>query len=294
MKIQYVIILLILTVLISGCVGGGDVFSFMGLDIGPKEAIYTASENLQVETEAVPDEIYGGEDTTIFFDIYNRGNTTVKDINLEMTDWGDFEPQGETRKHIDEMKEGDTETWKCKFNSKEVYNERTITLRYELSYNSNSTSMYDVAMMSEEEYTRLKRGGGLEGINLFYYKTKTPVEIDLSISREQPLFEGSEFYLYVQLNDVGKGVVDSIAPGNLVLYYPSDIIKFEGSNDFTGGNGKLVLSRPLKFTKKQTKKIACKFTVKDNINIRETGQFKAETNYIYTYHKTISVKVKPK
>lgn len=287
---------MVLIVFISGCVEGESTFSIFGLDIGPGDPLYTTSENLRIETEVIPSEIYEGKSTTLFFDIYNTGNTTLKSINAEITDLGGF-TASESSKFIDELEEGEIESWSWKLDSghTEVHSNINQVLRYKLSYNSNSYAMYDIVAMSEDEYTRLEREGKLdEEINLFYYKTKSPVEIDLSISKDQPLFEGLELYLYVTLSDMGTGTVKQINARDLVIYYPSDIITYQESSDLSNPEeGKLLLRYDTKFYNKKTKKLTCKFKVND-VNIRDIRQFKVNANYIYDYYKTINIKVKPK
>ncbi|MCK4634496.1 MAG: hypothetical protein KAT37_01340 [Candidatus Aenigmarchaeota archaeon] len=290
------ILAMVLIVFISGCVEGESTFSIFGLDIGPGDPLYTTSENLRIETEVIPSEIYEGKSTTLFFDIYNTGNTTLKSINAEITDLGGF-TASESSKFIDELEEGEIESWSWKLDSghTEVHSNINQVLRYKLSYNSNSYAMYDIVAMSEDEYTRLEREGKLdEEINLFYYKTKSPVEIDLSISKDQPLFEGLELYLYVTLSDMGTGTVKQINARDLVIYYPSDIITYQESSDLSNPEeGKLLLRYDTKFYNKKTKKLTCKFKVND-VNIRDIRQFKVNANYIYDYYKTINIKVKPK
>ncbi len=296
---RYVIILALALVLFtSGCTEGGDVFSLFGLDLTPGEPVYIKAENLKLKVEAVPYEMYEGQTTTLFFDLSNEGNMTVTDISVEMTDIGDFSAQ-ETSISIGELEEGEMESWNWKLGSSgiDIFDEKTYSLRYKIGYKSSSYSLYDVVAMSEDEYTRLERQGTLEKeINLSYFKTKAPVEIDLSVSKTQPLFEGLDFYLYVELSDLGGGNLNQIESGELYVYYP-DFLEFVESSDFTSestqeGN-RLVSKRPLEFLNKATKKATCKFRVK-SVNVRDMGQFRAETSYIYTNYKTINVKLKPK
>lgn len=292
------VLALVLILLTSGCTEGGDIFSLFGLDLTPGEPVYIKAENLKLKVEVVPYEIYEGQSTTLFFDLSNDGNMTVTDINVEMTDIGDFSAQ-ETSRQVVELEDGEMESWNWKLDSGgiDIFDEKIYSFRYKIDYKSSSSSMYDIVAMSEDEYTRLERQGTLEKeINLSYFKTKAPVEIDLSISKTQPLFEGLDFYLYVELNDFGGGKVNQIGSGELYVYYP-DFLEFVESSDFTNestpqGN-RLVLSRPLEFLNKETKKATCKFMVK-SVGVRDIGQFKAETSYIYINYKTINVKVKPK
>ncbi len=288
-----VVLTLVSIVFVSGCTESGGKFSIFGLEFGPGESRYTQYENMIIETEIIPPEVYEGKSATVFFDIYNEGNTTLRDINLRITDLAGFTTP-ETSMFINEIKEGETGGWSLVFNSAhtDVRYERDQTIRYMVDYRSNSSATYDIAVMSEEEYTRLERQEALNETNLFYFKTKSPVEIDISISKEQPIFEGLEFYFYVTLNDLGGGSIDSVQ--DLAVYYPSSLVEFVESNDFRKeADGKMVLKKPLDFYNKETKKTTCKFRAK-SVNISNVGQFKAETNYIYEYHKTINIKVKPK
>jgi|GEM_PF-2113523 len=291
-SILAVFAVLMLVVFSSGCTDENLRFSIFGLDLGPGEPVYTKYENIRIEAEVIPAEVYEDKSTTLFFDLYNEGNTTLKDINLEMTDLGGF-TSSETSKHISELKEEDAENWEWILSSghSDLHEERNEVLRYKMDYSSTSSALYDIVAMSESEYTRLERQGTLEQeISLFYFKTKSPIEIDISLSKEQPIFEDLEFYLYVTLRDMGSGTIDEV--DDLVVYYP-DFLEFVESNDFNNEGDKLSLKRPLEFFDKETKKATCKFRMK-SVDIRNTGQFRAEANYIYTYYKTINIKVKPK
>lgn len=288
-------LLVALLVFTSGCTEGEAVLSAFGMDISP-EPSYSVNENLILETEVIPSEVYEGEKATIYFDLHNRGNITVNDINLELTDLGELVAEDGTRKSFEELEEGESETWNWDFTvAEDIYTQRNQALRYYLDYKSNSYVLYDLVAMSHAEYSRLERSDRLtEEFNLHYFKTKSPVEIDLSISREQPVFEDSELYLYIDIMDVGTGSAKSISSGNLVVHYP-DFLTFKGGSDFTNSTdeNKLTLSRGLDFYDKETKRLSCKFSVKD-IDVREIGQIMVETSYIYEYHKTINIKMKPK
>ena len=282
--------ILFLVLLAAGCVDVGPQLSIFGLEIGPGEPVYTTHENLILETQTIPEDVYEGRSTTIFFDVHNRGNVTIN-IELEMTDIGEFStPQ--ISKSIDELEEGEMETWNWKLDSNhDVHDELKQELRYELSYESESSALYDLIAMSEDEYVRLEREGRLGETELFYYKTNSPVDIDLSLSKEQPFFGGLEFYLYLSFTDLGGGAVDSLSGDDVTVHYPS-FLEFVESSDFQSSDGVLTLSRPLEFYNKKTKKTSAKFRV-SGIKVSEIEQFRVEANYIYTYHKTINIKIKP-
>jgi len=296
MKLYPHLVLLVLIVLISGCVGNNSILSAIGLDISPTESFYIGSENLNLDVEAIPDEVYEGKTTTLYFDLENTGDIDIRDINLEMTDINQFTGSEDTKK-IDILRKGDTYSWNWDFSLPDdiVEDERDVSLRYVFDYKSNTSSIYEIVAMTQAEYSRLERDGDIESMyNLSYFKTKSPVEIDISISKEQPIFEDLEFYLYIELRDTDDGYIENIKTGGLTVEYP-DFLEFVKSSDFVDepANNRISLSRALSFIDKETKKAACKFRVKD-VNIVSSGQFKAEASYLYGYYKTLNIKLKPK
>ena len=291
--IKFTILIFTLVIFSSGCVETQKLLSVVGLNFTP-QIVYTTHEELKVVTQAIPSEVYEGKSVTVFFDLSNEGNTTIRNIDVTMTDLRGF-TASETTKHIDELEEGETESWSWEFKSPETYihEPMDLKLRYKVSYTSTSSVIYDVVTMPESEYVRLERENKLNEINVFYYKTSGPVEIDVSLSKEQPLFGGLDVYMYVVLNNKGTGSVYKISSDELVVEYP-DTLSFVGSNDFVKvEDGKLKLKRDVEFFNGKTKTLTCKFKV-SNVNSRVTKQIKIKANYIYTYYKTINVKVKPK
>ena len=274
----------------SGCVNFDGKLSLLGLT--PGEPKYTLVENLVTKVDVFPTEVYGGKNVTIYFDVSNNGNTTVSNIDLFFTDLCDFKG-GKLEKKIDSLEPGEFRDWQWSIEANNVRVGRDCTLRYDMSYDTSSLAIYDISALSDDEYQRLLRKGTIEKeISLNYYKTKSPVDMDISLSKDQPILEGQEFYLYLKLRDVGGGYIDKIKSGDATIEYPN-FLKFEGSDDFSGENGKLTLKNDLDFLNKETKVSTCKFKVNTGSVIRNIGQFKINIKYKYMYHKTITVKIKP-
>lgn len=270
----------------SGCVNYGGKIGLFG--IVPSGPNYTVSEDIKVSANAYPSDVIEGKESALYFDVSNDGNITISDFDLLFTDLCDFKG-GNLEKKFDEIKPGDLEQWNWKIKAKNVDMPETCALRYDVSYKTSSSAYYDIAAVSEAEQERLLREGKMEEISLNYYKTKTPVEIDISMSEEQPIVENSSFYLYIDLRNVGSGYVERIKAGDAVLEYPN-FLELKGCDDYDN-QGRL--KRDLEFYRGQTKKSTCKFRVKEGTVIRDVGTFKLKVNYKYMYHKIINVGIKP-
>ena len=270
----------------SGCIDFGGKLSLFGITPGAPN--YTATENIIVSSDVYPTEVYENKNTSLYFSVSNNGDTTVNNFDLMFTDLCEFNG-GSLEKKIDELKPGDYEEWDWDLNAKETNTEKLCTLRYDMSYEGSSTALYDIAAISENEQQKLLRENKIEEIKLNYFKTKSPIDIDISLSKEQPILEDSSFYLYVDLTNVGGGYIEKIEKGHASIKYP-DFLELENCDDYdSNGN----LNTDLKFVKGKAKRSTCKFKVKKGTVISEIGRFEIKVNYKYMYHKTINVKIKP-
>ena len=241
-----------------------------------------------MSSEVYPREVYEGKNTVLYFSLSNDGNITISDFNLEFTDLCEFEDK-ELKKTIDEIEPGEYEEWSWEITAKESDVIRDCSLRYDVSYESSSRATYDIAAISENEQQRLLKEGKMEEIDLNYFRTKSPVEIDISLSKEQPILEGSSFYLYIDLTNVGSGYLEKINKGEASIEYPR-FLELESCDDYdSNGN----LKRDLDFISGRTKRSTCKFKVREGTVIRDIGRFEVQINYKYMYHKTINVRIKP-
>lgn len=279
---------LILVLLGSGCVveDFGGRLGLLGLT--PTGPNYTAQETIKISGEAYPQEVEEGKEMALYFDVSNDGNITVSDFDLKFTDLCEFEEK-DLEKSFEEVKPGDFEQWTWKIDAKEVENKRSCKLRYDVSYNTKSSAYYDVVALSESENQRLLRRGEMGQISLEYLRTKSPVQIDVSLSEEQPIVEGSSFYLYIKLRNVGGGYVEKIEKGKAEIKYP-EFLELVGCDDF---NNKGILDKDLEFLRGSTKTSTCEFEAKEGTVVRETGSLDIKISYKYMYHKTINVGIKP-
>lgn len=278
---------LILVVLGSGCVDNfGGKLGLLGLT--PTGPNYTAEESVKISADAFPRDVEEGKETAVYFEVSNNGNISVSNFDLKFTDLCEFEEK-DLERSFDKLEPGDFEKWTWKLKAGEVQNKKSCKLRYDVSYNTKSLAYYDIVALSEDEQQRLLKTGKMSQLSLDYLRTKSPVQIDISLSEEQPIVEGSSFYAYVELRNVGGGYVERIKKGNAEIKYP-EFLELVDCDDFNK-NG--VLDTDLQFIRGSTKTSTCKFKVKEGTVVRETGSIDVKVSYKYMYHKNINVGIKP-
>lgn len=284
---RYVSLLLLLVILLSGCVSFPGIFS--GFKI--TGAKYTKTEDLRIESEAIPKTLFSGKRLNVLFKLSNKGNTTLKNVRLKITDPCLFTPR-HREKFFSELKSGEIEEWEWEFSSKPTRVERNCKIRYQVVYSSESNALYDITTLSEEERKRLLKKGELkEKIPLNFFKTKSPVDIQVELSKTQPILEDSSFYFHLKLVNKGEGGTVDQGISNLEIEYP-EFLFFRGSNDFSSFGNKARLRKSLTFFGGETKKTTIKFETRD-VQVRRTGQFKIKARFKYKVNKVIKVKVIP-
>ena len=218
---------------------------------------------------------------------YGSFKAVVRDIRA---DEADLQPYCKTTKvdisgygiGLGDLKPGQIKSWEQEFKSEKVNLPIDCSIRYTTSYEANMSGMYDITAISQDEYARLVREGKGHQFSPQFYKTKSPIDIEISFSKKQPIIENKEFYFYIKFRNVGEGTVENF---DVSIDYPDFLTKIDCS-DLSGKP----LTGSLEFRKKETKKVVCKFNATD-IDIMEKGQFIINARYGYKIDKTIYLKV---
>lgn len=287
------IIAVILLVFISGCVdlvGEGDLARFMG--IGEPEDI--AVEEVSVSVDPVLYTVDSGRDNTIFFDVENKGNMTLEDVEFTIFDLPYFSSDEEkTYWDLGDMEPGRTESWEWGFTADEVDSERTSNIRYRLNYGSEAYAEHSVTVLSYDEYLTRQEEGVLD-VDLRYGKKDTSVDVVLGFSEEQPFVDEDEILLTMFFKDVGDGFVegDNLDEGDVTLSYPDEFLNLQGDCQgvMDGGGGELDLDEDLYFYQGETSEVSCRFEVETDEDIAE-GMFEIEAEYTYILDDSLTLTV---
>lgn len=274
-----------LVLFVIGCV---SIDSLKALVVG--EPIYSKVELLNVNVEAFPASVEGGKSTSIVLTASNDGNTTLENVKVEVTDpcTLKFDTSSFSKANIEPAR---SESWEWKASTTPVDIRRDCKIRYTLSYDSTAFIFYDISAISEDEYSRLLKSRTLEKeIQLKQVKTKTPIDIQISINKEQPLISGTEFLFYVQLIDTGIGEPEL---KELKIKYP-DYLTLVECDDLQGSGSVLTLKGKLDFLERKTKRMTCKFSVNKDVVIKEIRPFEGSATYKYSRTNEVNIQVVPK
>lgn len=274
--------------LVAFAIGCVSIDSLKALVVG--EPVYSKVELLNIGVEAFPGVVEGGKSTSIVLTASNDGNTTLENVKVEVTDpcTLKFDEPSFSKDGIEPSR---SESWEWKATTNPVDIRRDCKIRYTLSYDSTAFIFYDISAISEDEYSRLLKTKSLDKeIPLKQVKTKTPIDIQISINKEQPLIAGTEFLFYAQLMDTGIGEPEL---KELKIKYPDYLTLLE-CDDLQGSNGVLTLKGKLDFLERKTKRMTCKFSVNNDIVIKEIRPFEGSATYKYSRTNEVNIQVVPK
>lgn len=288
------VLALICLTFVAGCVSfPGSLAEFK---LFPTKTI-SLVEDLSINAEAAPDAILENKKTTIFFEAENRGNTTLRDVALTLTDTCILNPTNAAAvtKNLGTMQPKDIRGHEVELQARAVDLQQPCEVRYKTTYSSTATLLSDVAVVSEAELTRLNRRGAESDLRIFEVETRGPLDLDLTFSKDQPIPEATSFFVYVQLFNKGGGEIDAIAPNTLRLTYPTDVVELDsaGCDDLRSSGGTLTNPGEVKFFNKETKRIACKFRTRTGGIISNVGTFRVDVTYTYVLRNSVTVVVNP-
>ena len=285
-------------VVVSGCVE----FEDLGVDgvglLGLGEPEYTVPEEISVNVDPVPTEVSSGRSLDVFFDVMNTGNTTLENVMLEKVDMCIFEEEDIENLDGVELRSGDGRTVMWSFNAPEVDMDRSCHMKYRAYYDSTANAVFNVRALDEDEYNLRQRAGDLDQLSdVRYEKTKTPAEIMVEVSEEQPMMEGDDFLVHFHIENKGDGFVDgdSIKEDGILLDFDDDLLEFrgcQGRNSTQGHEGEIRFDET-DFRNGQTIKTSCRFFIEEGIGTSETGTFKMDVNYTYVKDGSFQVDLVP-
>ena len=282
--------LLLLVIFAAGCVSFPGSLSAFTLFHSKS---FSLVEDVRLSAEVAPDQVLEEKRATVYFDLSNEGNTTIRDAILEITDACAFDAvdQSTMTRDFGDLEPFDRATHEVELVAQPLDLEKACEIRYRASYVSDASLDSDIAIVSEDELTRLNRRGEQSTLKIFETSSKGPVEIDLVVSKPQPIPTDTSFFVYIQLFDRGAGTALPIAVGDIRLSYPTDLVELESCDDL--GGDELANAREIKFFQKESKTITCKFHTVSGGVVSETGKFHVDATYVYDLRGGVAVTIKP-
>ena len=298
-----VVFLLAPVVFVSGCVGGGDLFSIFSsfgnqqVEVAPPDVLVV--QNAQV----IPNSpITADSPFTLTFQVVNIGETEqgakeARNVNIFVYDWGKCHPQGTidpdgkfySGSPVKIYPGGGAELAQFKFkaptNEELGYMAGKCTIRYAVLYQYDAYTTSDVVVISNERLEQVSKSGETLEINPVQTQSRGPLKISVDFEVNQPVSEGSVIPAIIKVRDEGSGMYEKVNAGDLE-------VDFSGM-ELIGGDCNPSLANEMPLIKKETPPIRCDLRVN---SVEDIKTFNVKANildYWYPLYGEMDVKVNP-
>jgi len=306
---KLLILALILIIFISGCTGMPD---FLQGIFGRPEVKELPPDVIVVEninTLPAPP-VNAGDRFTIIFEIVNKDeNEKMKNVKVELFDYGLCEPQLGSEW---EPSEGiytnyynfsplETEFIEWSFlapeNKEIAYLTAKCPIRFKVSYSYRSISQVIVGVINESERMRRLKAG--QTISFIPNQTvgRGPVKIYFDFGASLPIVNNSILPVFITVEDKGTGLLEKIEKENLSLKVhsaftnPTTCERF-GDASLDDNYNVYKNTNDIEMIKRKSTLIRCSFEAPD-VEIEQTYFLYSTIDYSYDLTYEVDIEVKP-
>ena len=255
--------------------------------------IDSESPDLFVSVDTVPNEVKTGRDVSLLFQMTNKNPYSLDNINFTIYDPCIF--SGDTEKNIAEIKANSTKTFSLKLTAGDTNFEQTCSLKFRITYDTEYSSYNDIIVLTKDEYEQREMAGTLNNIPIQQSFPSSPFKISLRFSEEQPFMNEENYFMYLDYNNIGGGVLDV---KSVTLSFPSNVKDFSCSDyqQVTGGpypNSFSLKKIPLSFINNRASTSSCSFNTSASQPI-DIKSLAITASYKYVLDNSISIRVRLK
>jgi hypothetical protein len=242
------------------------------------------SPDIFLKIEAVPNEIKSGRTVLLMFEMRNKNNFDLEDIEVTAYDMCLF--QGTSTETIDTLRANTTKTWSMKWSSDEIDMDRDCVIKFRTEYTAQNSVFQDIAVLSESEYQQRELDGTLHNIPIQSSFPSSPLQIGLRFTDPQPLIDNEEYSMFIDYNNIGEGIVE-LEQGSITIVRPGNIDTMSCNNY----DNSLVLNREITFINKRGTPTTCTFTT-DSVDLLEIQTMRIDVDYVYKIDNSLTIKIK--
>jgi hypothetical protein len=261
-------------------------------------------------------EVITGRPENILFDIENKNNFNLENVDLTIYDPCVF--TGDTTKNIGEIKANRSATFSLKLTAGNTDLDKDCNVKFKLSYNTSYSLFQDIAVLSQSEYEQREAAGTLNDIPIQSSSPSSPFKISLTLLGEQPFINGEKYYMSINYANIGSGFIE-VKKYDIGIATPTNIKDFTCSDDyistssasasassggFSGGAsgrpigvvGQLpnfILNKDLIFISNRAPTSTCTFTASTSQPM-DIKSLTITASYKYVLYNSILIKVKRK
>jgi len=286
---RYLIILAV--VLVSLCI--------MSPNVGQSSVIFEDLTNpdLSIKVEAIPSVVKSGKTLDFVIqltnnkqmDVNNPDSNLIYNVNFLAYDQCVF--SGDSSKDYEKIRANQTVRWNWKWTTGDVVFQRDCAIRFRTQYNDTFHLSHSITVLSDTEYNNRDRQGTLGSIPVQISFTKNSIKATISFSKDQPFIDGDAVNMYIDYENIGNGIIDSLNIGDVYFTVPSNMIDVS-CTAFNLDNGRYVLNRQLRFLNNKAPRSTCTFVTKASQDI-DAGSILLTANYKYLLDNSLTVSVRP-
>lgn len=189
--------------------------------------IDTGSPDIFIKAEAIPSEVRAGRNATFVFELRNKHDFDIYNIDLEVYDQCLF--SGENKKSIEKLGPNQTKMWSWKWEAEEIYFDKDCSIKFKTEYEANFSLMRSIAVLRAAEYEQKELSGTLGDVSITSSSTDSPLSISLTFYENQPFLENEKNYIYLDYSNLGDGYIDV---KNITINIPDNLQNID-CNDYT-------------------------------------------------------------
>lgn len=288
---KYLIVLLALVVLVSGCVE----FPFAQTASFSVGTMSATTNDMGISAEANPKEVHSGRTTLINFIVNNLQSTDINNVAIDVYDRCLFTGEGDVKKTIETIAPNRSSSWKATLTLKDVTEERDCELKFKTTYDSQFSLSKQIIVLSESEYTQREHSNTLNELSAGESSTRNSLKITTSMSKDQPLLAGAKVYLYIDYSYLGPGIIDTLGAGSIIIV-PAKNMKNFNCNNFEKTvdlNGEHYASdKDMEFVDKKLPRTTCEF-IADTTAPIDTSTLTLTADYTYQLDYPLVIKALP-
>lgn len=175
------------------------------------------SPDIFLKVEAIPEDIKSGSKTTVFFEMRNKHDFDLEDVQVQAFDTCVF--SGESSETIGTLRASGIKTWTWSWTADQTQLDKDCVIKFKTEYKARNSIFQNIIVLSESEYQQRHLAGTLNNIPVDSSFPQSPFQINLRFSDPQPFIDDEKYYMYIDYNNVGGGYID-VNQGSIGIDFP--------------------------------------------------------------------------
>jgi len=251
-------------------------------------AVKLSDGTLEMNLDPDPSSVFVGSKTTLYVDVENKDVKTLENIAVEIFDTGLMEAVDKNRckGFLQSMLPNKTFSLRCELamNTEILDDSVENKIHARASFKTKLSIIQSIEFISEEWYERLRITGLTPKPKKFAYADKN-IKVTIEFSDNLPIIirKDKKYYMYITIENVGKGLVKEIKADDIEL-------KFASSNEIISKKS-CTIQNVIYSVGDKFPRIACEITL-PKVETQKTEDLILGINYNYDIRASTFITIK--